>query len=224
MQNNIIIIYYMNSNNPTTKLGGVSNSPLQLFQPMNIVVFLSFFSPIMLAVSITSLSFIFQNFKGLIYLGFLIGACVVRNYIYMMSGSSPIINDDTICTSVQYSKYGNPTFSSFVFAFTIMYLSLPMFSNGAPNFWIFSSLLIYFLVDIFIKMHKKCVVKMSDLFLNVLMGLSSSALIVTLMYVGGSGKYLFFNEVSSNKDICYQPTEQTFKCEVYRDGTLVGSL
>lgn len=206
------------------KLGGVSNSPLQLFQPMNIVVFLSFFSPIMLAVSITSLSFIFQNFKGLIYLGFLIGACVVRNYIYMMSGSSPIINDDTICTSVQYSKYGNPTFSSFVFAFTIMYLSLPMFSNGAPNFWIFSSLLIYFLVDIFIKMHKKCVVKMSDLFLNVLMGLSSSALIVTLMYVGGSGKYLFFNEVSSNKDICYQPTEQTFKCEVYRDGTLVGSL
>jgi len=206
------------------KLGGVSNSPLQLFQPMNIVVFLSFFSPIMLAVSITSLSFIFQNFKGLIYLGFLIGACVVRNYIYMMSGSSPIINDDTICTSVQYSKYGNPTFSSFVFAFTIMYLSLPMFSNGAPNFWIFSSLLIYFLVDLFIKMHKKCVVKMSDLFLNVLMGLSSSALIVTLMYVGGSGKYLFFNEVSSNKDICYQPTEQTFKCEVYRDGTLVGSL
>lgn len=206
------------------KLGGVSNSPLQLFQPMNIVVFLSFFSPIMLAVSITSLSFIFQNFKGLIYLGFLIGACVVRNYIYMMSGSSPIINDDTICTSVQYSKYGNPTFSSFVFAFTIMYLSLPMFSNGAPNFWIFSSLLIYSLVDIFIKMHKKCVVKMSDLFLNVLMGLSSSALIVTLMYVGGSGKYLFFNEVSSNKDICYQPTEQTFKCEVYRDGTLVGSL
>ena len=206
------------------KLGGVSNSPLQLFQPMNIVVFLSFFSPIMLAVSITSLSFIFQNFKGLIYLGFLIGACVVRNYIYMMSGSSPIINDDTICTSVQYSKYGNPTFSSFVFAFTIMYLSLPMFSNGAPNFWIFSSLLIYFIVDVFIKMHKKCVVKMSDLFLNVLMGLSSSALIVTLMYVGGSGKYLFFNEVSSNKDICYQPTEQTFKCEVYRDGTLVGSL
>lgn len=212
----------MNEN--TNKSGGVSNSPLQLFQPMNIVVFLSFFSPIMLAVSITSLSFIFQNFKGLIYLGFLIGACVVRNYIYMMSGSSPIINDDTICTSVQYSKYGNPTFSSFVFAFTIMYLSLPMFSNGAPNFWIFSSLLIYFLVDIFIKMHKKCVVKMSDLFLNVLMGLSSSALIVTLMYVGGSGKYLFFNEVSSNKDICYQPTEQTFKCEVYRDGTLVGSL
>jgi hypothetical protein len=214
----------MNSDNQTTKLGGVPDSPLQLFQPMNIIIFLSFFSPIILAVSITSLSFIFQNFKGLIYLGFLIAACVVRNYVYMVSGSAPVVNDRTICTSIQYSKYGNPTFSAFVFAFTIMYLSLPMFSNGAPNFWVFSSLISYFLIDIFIKIYKNCVVKMSDLFLNVLLGLASSALIVTLMYTGGSGKYLFFNEVSSNKDICYQPKEQTFKCQVFKDGTLVGDI
>jgi len=214
----------MNSNNPTMKLGGVPDTPLQLFQPMNIVIFLSFFSPIILATSITSLSFIFQNFKGLIYLGFLIAACVVRNYVYMVSGSAPVINDRTICTSIQYSKYGNPTFSAFVFAFTIMYLSLPMFSNGAPNFWVFVSLISYFIIDIFIKIYKNCVIKMSDLFLNVLLGLASSALVVTLMYVGGSGKYLFFNEVSSNKDICYQPKEQSFKCQVFKDGTLVGNI
>ena len=65
---------------------------------------------------------------------------------------------------------------------------------------------------------------MSDLFLNILLGLSSSALIVTLMYTGGSGKYLFFNEVSSNKDICYQPSKQTFKCQMYKDGTLISSI
>ena len=221
---NIITIYYMDSNNQTTKLGGVPDTPLQLFQPMNIIIFLSFFSPVILAVSITSLSFIFQNFKGLIYLGFLIAACVVRNYVYMVSGSTPVVNDRTICSSIQYSKYGNPTFSAFVFAFTIMYLSLPMFSNGAPNFWVFSSLISYFLIDTFIKIYKKCVVKMSDLFLNILLGVASSALIVTLMYTGGSGKYLFFNEVSSNKEICYQPKEQTFKCQVFKDGTLVGNI
>jgi len=210
--------------NPTMKMGGVPDSPLQLFQPMNIIVFFSFFSPVILATSITSLSFIFQNFKGLIYLGFLIGCCVVRNYVYAMSGASPIVNDKTICTSIQYSKYGNPTFSAFVFAFTIMYLSLPMFSNGAPNFWVFISLLSYFLIDMFIKLYKKCVIQMSDLFLNVLLGLTSAALLVTLMYAGGSGKYLFFNEVSSNKDICYQPKEQTFKCSVFKDGSLVGNI
>jgi len=134
--------------------GGISDNSLKIFQPFNIVVFLSFFSPIILATSITSLSFIFQNFKGLIYLGFLIGCCVVRNYVYMMAGSKPIFNDKTICTAVQYSKYGNPTFSSFVFAFTIMYLSLPMFSNGAPNLWIFIALIVYFFIDMFIKLYK----------------------------------------------------------------------
>jgi hypothetical protein len=212
----------MNNNmNPSMKTG---DSPLQIFQPMNIVVFLSFFSPIILATSITSLSFIFQNFKGLIYLGFLIGCCVVRNYVYMVAGGSPAVNDNTVCTSIQYSKYGNPTFSAFVFSFTIMYLSLPMFSNGAPNLWVFISMISYFLIDMFIKLYKKCVIKMSDLFLNVLLGLASSALIVTMMYAGGSGKYLFFNEVSSNKDICYQPKEQTFRCQVFKDGTLVGNV
>jgi hypothetical protein len=212
------------NNNNTMKSGGVPYSPLKLFQPMNIIVFLSFFSPIILATSITSMSFIFQDFKGLIYLGFIIGTCVVRNYIYMINGSTPITNDRTICTSIQYSKYGNPTFSAFVFAFTIMYLSLPMFSNGAPNFWVFSSLVSYFLIDIFIKIYKNCVIKTSDLFLNVLLGLSSAALIVTLMYSGGSGKFLFFNEISSNKEICYQPKEQTFKCSVFNNGELISNF
>jgi hypothetical protein len=201
-----------------------TDAPLMLFQPFNLIVFLSFYSPIILATSLVGLSFVFQNFKGFIYLGFLLGACVVREYIYKMTGANPMINDRTICTSIQYSKYGNPTFSAFVFAFTMMYLLLPMFTNDSVNFWIFSVILVYFLLDMFIKIYKGCIVKIGDLFLNVLMGLSSSALVVSLMYSGGSGKFLFFNEVSSNKEMCSQPKEQTFKCSLYRDGELVGSL
>jgi hypothetical protein len=214
----------MSSPNTTVKMGGVQDSPLQIFQPMNIVIFLSFFSPIILAAGITSLSFISQNFKGLIYLGFLIGCCFARSYIYMMSGANPIVNDKTICTTVQYSKYGNPTFSSFVFSFTMMYLFYPMFANGSVNFWIFTLLIGYFFLDMFIKFYKKCVIKMGDLFLNILLGAASSALIVTLMYTGGSGKYLFFNETSSDKEVCYQPSTQTFRCKMFRDGQLISEL
>jgi hypothetical protein len=212
------------STNLITKTGGVQDTPLQLFQPFTAIVWFSFFSPIIIATSITSMSFIFQNFKGLIYLGFLIGCCVLRSYVYMMAGAEPIVNDRTICTSIQYSKYGNPTFSAFVFAFTIMYLCFPMFSNSDVNYWVFISLLTYFFVDMFIKIYKKCVIQVGELFLNVLLGATSSALIVTLMYAGGSGKYLFFNEVSSNKEMCYQPSKQTFKCSVFKDGTLVSEL
>jgi hypothetical protein len=205
-----------------------SHPPLKLFLPLNATYFLSFYSPIIVATSITSLSFMFQNFKGLIYLGYLIGCCLLRNYVYMISGAKTTSDEnngtDSICTSVQYSKYGNMSFSSFVFAFTIMYLSFPMFTSGSPNFWVFSSLLVYFFVDIFIKIYNGCVVKYGDLLLNILLGLASSALIITLMYAGGSSKYLFFNEISSNKEMCSQPKNQTFKCAVYKNGELVGSV
>jgi hypothetical protein len=209
----------MNSSNTiNTNVGG--NTPLELFQPFNLIVFSSFYSPIILAVFLLSISFI----KGFIYLGFLLGCSVMRNFIYKWSNALPFQNDNTICTSIQYTKYGNPNFSAFVFAFTITYLSIPMFSNDSPNFVLFSVLLVYFFLDIFIKLYKKCSIKMGDLFLNVLMGVASSALIVTLMYMGGSGKYLYFNEISSNKEICYKPKEQTFKCSLYKNGELVGNL
>jgi len=210
--------------NPSKVSGGVPNSPLLFFQPFNIIVWLSFFSPIILSIVMLSLSFVFQNFKGFIFLGYLLGVCLIRNYVYMLNGAETLKNDNTICSSIQYSKYGNPTFSAFVFAFTIMYVSFPMFSNGEVNFWIFGGLLAYFFLDMFIKVYKKCVVKTGDLFLNVLLGLSSSALIVTLMYTGGSSKFLFFNETSSTKEVCTVPSKQTFKCQVFKDGTLVGNI
>jgi hypothetical protein len=99
-----------------------------------------------------------------------------------------------------------------------------MFSNGSVNYWIFSGLIVYFLSDVFIKIYKGCLIKMSELFLNVLTGLASSALIVTLMYAGGSSKYLFFNEISSGQSMCYQPSKQTFKCNVYKNGELIGEV
>jgi len=201
----------------------VSNTPLILFQPFNLVVFLSFYSPIILAICLVSMSFIFQNFKGFIYLGFLLACCVVRNYWYMFAGSKPIVSDNTICTSIQYSKYGNPTFSAFVFAFTIVYLTLPMFINGNINFWILSGLLTFFIFDIFIKAYKGCVQSAVDLIINVLFGMVSSGLIVSLMYSGGSKQHLFFNEVSSNQAVCSRPKEQTFKCALYKNGELLSS-
>lgn len=217
----------LDSKTYTSTTDDIINTPLKVFQIGNFVVFLSFYSPIIIATIITSLSFVFQNFKGLIYLGFLIASCVVRNYIYDAIGSERLIfNKDDICTAIQFSnsKNGNASFSAFVFAFTIMYLSFPMFSNGEPNFWIFVTLLCYFFADIIIKKNKNCITDTGDVFLNVLMGLASSSLIITCMYAGGSGKYLFFNEISSNNDMCYKPKEQNFKCKVFKDGVLVNEL
>jgi len=216
----------MNRQNQNMNIkGGLgSNTPLIIYQPFNLIVFISFYSPIILAIVMVSLSFIFQNFKGFIFLGFLIGVSVLRNFVYMLGGSQGNQSDRTICTSVQYSKYGNATFSAFVFAFTITYLSIPMFINSSVNYWVFIGLIIYFFLDLFIKMYKGCIVKAGDLFLNILTGIAFSALMVILMYSGGSGKYLFFNETQSNKDVCSMPKNQTFKCNVYKNGELIGNM
>jgi len=211
-------------NNSTNRNAGaqVSNSPLKLFQPYNIVVFLSFFSPIIIAISMVSMSFIFKNFKGLIFLGFLLGVSLLRSSFYSFSGACESnANAPAICNSVQYTPYGNATFSAFVFAFTMMYLFLPMFVNGETNFWIVASLITYFIFDMSIKTSNKCITNMIDLLLNVLSGLTLSAMIVLLMYTGGSSKYLFYNEVVSNSETCSMPSKQTFKCQVYKNGELI---
>lgn len=200
------------------------SQPLQIYQPFHILIYFSVYSPILLATIITTTSFIFQNVKGLIYLAFLISCCLLRSYMYFISGSAPVVNDGSICNSVQYSKYGNSNFSAFVFAFSIMYLSLPMFVNKSPNYWLFTALLVYFSIDTFIKYYKGCIFKASDFIVNTLFGLISSTLIIVFMYIGGSSKYLFFNEVSSDKEVCYKPTNQTFKCQVYKNGELVGNI
>lgn len=201
-----------------------AGSALQFFNPFTMFVWLSWYSPIIIAFIVVFLSLIFQNFKGFLYLAFLILCCVIREWVYKSSGSTPFqYNSNNVCTSVQYSNYGNPTFSAFVFAFTFMYLGLPMFSTTDINWWIIGPLIVYWLLDIFMKLYKNCVSN-GDLFINILLGAASSAAIVTGMYYGGAGKYLIFNEISSTKEMCYQPSEQTFRCQVFKDGTLIGNV
>jgi len=201
-------------------------SPLLFVQPNNILVFLAFYSPFIVSTITFSLSFLFQNFKGMIYLGFLLAVSLLRNYFIKLQGGwgEPLPVDGSICSAIQFSEQSNQTFSSFVFAFTFMYMCVPMFYNNEINFSVMVSLLVYFIFDISIRVHNNCFKydMFKYLFLDILIGSGLSALIITMMYAGGSGRFLFFNEVSS-KEICSRPNEETFQCSVYKNGELIGS-
>lgn len=207
-----------------TNAASIGGKTFILAKPMNFIFFMSFFSPIILVILIVSMSFLFQNFKGLIYLGFILGVTIVRRYILEYSGSPELQTDGTICTSIQFSKYGNLTFSTFVFAFTLTYLCMPMIQNGSVNWIIFSVLVFYIFLDIGIKSYEGCLSlgkNFGAIFVDMLGGLSFGLLISTIMYITGNGKYMFFNETSSNKEMCSMPKKQTFKCAVYRNGEIV---
>lgn len=218
----------MNSSNVPLNNNLPSSSETNMYDIYNMSNFLllfSFFSPIILAIFIVSLTFIFQNFKGLIYLGFLLGSVFLREFIFSKSDYyEKYQNNNNICTTIKLSNTGNNTFSIFIFTFTFMYLFLPMFFNNSYNWLVFALLLFYIFLDIGVKSYQKCIIWSKNIFqflLDFLMGIGISSIIVISMYAGGSSKFLFFNEINNDVQICSMPKKQTFKCALYKNGELV---
>ena len=127
--------------------------PYIIFQPFNMVTFLSVFSPIILIAIVLSYSFFFQNVKGFVYLGFLLAVLVLRSVILQAMG---VDKHKDPCDIVRYTAYGNVTFTTFCFGFTLVYLLLPMFQSGVINWYLTSFLIFYVLFDIGIKVIRGC--------------------------------------------------------------------
>ena len=199
----------------------MDNNRMRAFMPIDLVVFLSFFSPIILAACLLWLSFVNSNLKGFLYIGILLFHCMIRNGIYWFyanGAEEKFLNP--MCNVVQYS-YGNSSFSAFVFSFTIAYLLLPMFLKGDINYWVFSGLTTSFAVDVAIKSYGGCLPNISDVLINTFVGMACGIAVVVTMNAAGISRFLFFNELSSNKESCSVAKNQTFKCSVYKNGELI---
>ena len=210
---------------PTTQkyTDGGSNTPLMINQPYNLLTFLSYFSPVILATIVVSSSFFYQNMKGLIYLFILIIVVIFRGFILKMFGAEK--NNDK-CGIVQYSPYGNTTITIFAFAFTMMYLFLPMYQNDGTNWIIVLVMITYICIDIGIKLFQGCLKypeNTSDVVGDLVGGSLVGAIAVGIMYAMGSGQNLFFIDNIQNGTTCSMPKKQTFKCNVFRNGELVSS-
>lgn len=199
-----------------------SNS-LNILQPSNLLVFMVFYSPIIICIAIIAFTVIIQSYKGFIYLGFLFAVSVVREFLYYAAGGKEAPPASSICSVIKYSTHGNNTYSAFMIAFTMMYMCLPMFFNDSMNWFVFGTFISYLTLDIMIRGMNKCILDPSVLFLNVAMGIISGLAIISAMSAGGSSKFLFFNEMQSNKVVCSRPKKQQFKCAVYKNGELVSS-
>ena len=78
----------MNSQNQNNSFGGTK---LNLSNPFALLVFFVFYSPVILAISVFSSSFFYQDFNGFIYLAFLVGVSILRDFIlYMVQDPSKV--------------------------------------------------------------------------------------------------------------------------------------
>ncbi len=204
-----------------------SNDSFDLTNPVNIIVYSAFFSPIILpSLIIFSALFSSSVLKGILYLIILVFFCFLRSYFYSLGGGIPLIQDNTICTSIKNSKYGNSTFSAFVFSFTIMYFLVPMYFYKSINYELILGLISYSVLDNIIRSYKKCLINTFDLIKNIFIGGLCGFFTILLLSNKSlnTSKYLFFNETSSNKEVCSMPSTQTFKCNMYKNGEMIGSL
>jgi hypothetical protein len=212
----------MNSSDNLSSRMQSAGKTLVLSNPLNIVEFLVFYAPVVLATIIFIIPTSVMDPKGAVYLALLIGVCVLRIFIYGLFGKDPYYNDNTVCTMVKYGDYANSYVSIFVIAFTLMYVCTPMFYNNTINYMVLSLLIFYLILTIGIFFYRNCIRNRSEVFVNVLFGALLGTILPVLFYMGQSTKYLFFNEYSTNKDVCSMPSKQTFKCNVYKNGQLVG--
>jgi len=200
-----------------------SNLPLIINQPYNLLTFLSYFSPVILASVIVSSSFFYQNMKGIVYLFVLEVVSGIRGGILQMFGAEK--NTDK-CAIVEYSTYNNSTYSIFAIAFTMMYLFLPMYQNDAANWIIVFVMIVYICIDLGIKLLQGCLKypeNNSDIIGDLVGGYLLGWISVEIMHAIGAGQELFWFENTQNGTTCSMPKKQTFKCNVFRNGELVSS-
>lgn len=205
-----------------TILPQIPATVMDITQPSNVLVFIVFYAPIIIAICVLVSSFVFQHFKGLIYLGFLLAVSVAREYAYKATGGSETKPTTPVCNIIEYSKLGNNTYSTFMLAFTFVYMCMPMYMNSSTNWLVLGAFVAMMGTDIFVRHLNKCITSYGLTVLNIICGLFSGILIVGLMSLGGSHKHLFFNETQSDKVVCSRPKKQQFKCQVYKNGKLVG--
>lgn len=196
---------------------------------------LSFYSPLIVSFAVFALTIFTSTLdKSFVYFLWIFVITFIR--ILVLKG----INYDKIVTQINpicltgLSEIIVPKdtcFSIYLLSFTLVYFVLPMVlisvqnNVNAVNYGVIGFFLTYLGLDIFVKFSLYCVPNYKHLLANVCGGIFLGALISgIIMYGTQLKKYLFINNINSDKQICTQPSKQQFKCKVYKDGTLIGNI
>ena len=201
---------------------------------MNLFYSLSFYSPIIILISVLLFSIFTESiYKVAWYYLWIFVITFLRVILFKSTGYSEESIPE-ICstglTNIFIPK--DVTYSTYILSFTMMYFFFPMVmvSNQSKinviNYGVLAFFIAYIMLDLFIKSSLHCIPSFfSKLIIgNIVSGLFLGGVIAGIIMYGSNLKgYLFINEVNNNKEVCSMPSKQQFKCSVYKNGELVGS-
>jgi len=204
---------------------------------MNIFNALSFYSPIIICVSIVVFSMFTATMeKAFVFFVWIFIITFIRIIVFKGISSNKImeIPNDSVCLTGLSELFipKDVTYSTYILTFTMMYFITPMImvstqhKINAINYSVLAFFIAYIILDLFIKISFSCV---SGFFSNlvigdILSGMFLGSVIAGLIMYGSTLKsYLYINEINTNKEVCSMPSKQQFRCSIYKNGELVGS-
>jgi len=185
--------------------------------------FLSLISPYVIVLVLLLNSIINSNIKGLIYL---FGIIILFFIVFLFQSSINVTSDTTpgycrlFSSAIPY--YSVPSFNSAVFLFTLVYMLIPMIVSNVINLPFICILLVLFAVDATIRRQNKCTT-LIGIFFGAIIGIII-AILWYLIINSNAPELLYYDDLISNKVACSRPTQQKFKCSVYKNGQLLQSV
>jgi hypothetical protein len=174
--------------------------------------------PILITFFMLMTSLINQDIKGLIWLAYTICPFLFITWLYR---GSPDNCPDSILPL--FSKGQSFSVSSFFIIFTLFYLLLPMLRLKNINYYVLFSFVLFYLTDIATKQRLCPELNIIAIFTGTLIGAIYGTGCFFLLTTAGD-KFLYFSTSESNNVYCSKPKNQTFKCNVYKNGQIISTL
>ena len=194
----------------------------------NMLTLLSAIAPLLVVFFMVTISLFNQNLKGLVYLaGLMVSLLFNIPIANMIGGDWSRVDPEamTLCNivSIPYlTEFSSPGPSALLLGFTLAYLAQPMIMNNNMNYMVLAFMAGLLGIDMTTKVTMGCTT-MGGAALGAMIGMFAAVVWYSMFKAAGYDSLLYFDEMQSNRVQCSQPSKQTFKCEVYKNGELISS-
>jgi len=192
-----------------------------------LINYISLLSPTIIALFIVFGSALNQDLKGIIYLCGLL--CSLMIGIMLKAGFKGLIpaKAHAACNifsdGFPNSQFSNPSLDTLSLVFTAAYILMPMVINQNINWTILVGILLITFLNAAFRLNLHCNAPL-DIIIGVLVGALCGIGYYTLVNAYGGDKYVFFSKEKSNNVVCKKPSDQKFKCVVYKNGEIINQL
>ncbi len=194
------------------------------FNLPNFFEFLSMISPYLVVFFILFNTIVNSNLKGMIYMLGLLILFMMSFLFQKMFKSNGLAQPDPICNLFQLNVTleSVPSFSVALITYTFFYIVLPMITNKVINYPFIIILSFIFIINVYYRITKKCTTLFGAItggFLGLIWGSIYYAIIKNT-----NSSLTFYDDFISNKVACSRPSQQKFKCSVYKNGELLQTI